>query len=205
MRNEFFGYGDRLSYCAWRYDLLHGQRYHVGGTAWRMTFGAWPVLPMLDRSVVSIVSSLPAASLADRAVQLSLVERRMPELGDVPMDRSDLMLDEAQYLAPEARQVLADAIRRQLRRARNVLTLGRSREARYWHRVNDLNGALWRRAREGAERNRHLVENVFYPDLLRIVLPPPNVNAAHTGPFIGESGRKMILGFMYWAEDRIGN
>lgn len=204
LREEFEGYSDRLSYCAWRYDLLHGQRYHVGGTAWRLSFGAWPVLPMLDRAVVSVVSSLPAASLADRAVQLALVERNMPELGDVPMDRSDLALDEAQYLHPEPRQLLADAIRRQVRHARNILTLGHSSEARYWHRVNNLNGALWKRAREGAEQNRSLAEDIFDPEFLRIILPPPGIKTAQEGPFVGESGRKMILGFMYWAEGRIG-
>ena len=203
LRDEFESCSDRTSYCAWVFDLHHCQRFHVGGTVWRLAFGAWPVLPMLDREVISLVAGLPAASLADRALQLALVESRMPELGDVPMDRSDLLSEDPQYFHPEPRQLLADAGRRQVRRLRELLSFGRSRDSRYWGRVNNIDGQLWRQARHAAEKNRPLVEEIVDPEVLRIVLPPPSVKYIHEGPFIGESARKMMLGFMYWAENRL--
>src|SRR6185503_4947359 len=107
LQQEFHDYGERRSYCAWRYDLAHGQRYHVGATVWRLSFGAWPVVPMLDRAVAAIAAGIPASSLADRAAQLALVRTRLPELASLPLDRSDLMSDEPQYLEPDVRRQLA--------------------------------------------------------------------------------------------------
>jgi asparagine synthase (glutamine-hydrolysing) len=203
LRDEFMGYSDRISYCAWRYDLAHGQRYHVGGTAWRLSFGSWPVLPMLDRQLIETVARMPAASLADRELQLALVETKLPELASLPLDRSDLISDQPQYLQPEARQLLADTIRNKLHSVRGLLSLGKQMETRYWYRINNFNGELWKRAREAAEPQRGLVGDIFDSELLRKILPSLSEKSVGQGPWVGESGRKLLLGFIYWAEHHL--
>ncbi|KPK11282.1 MAG: hypothetical protein AMJ56_06495 [Anaerolineae bacterium SG8_19] len=203
LRDEFTGYSDRMSYCAWRYDLAHGQRYHVGGTAWRLSFGSWPVLPMLDRHLIETVARMPAASLADRELQLALVETKLPELAALPLDRSDLISEQPQYLKPEARQLLADSIRHNLHSVRGLLSFGTPKEARYWYRINNFNGELWKRAREAAEPQRGQVGDIFDSELLRKILPPLSEKPKGQGPWVGESGRKLLLGFLFWAEHHL--
>ncbi len=202
---EFASYGDRRSYAAWRYDLAHGQRYHVGSTAWRLSFGAWPVLPMLDRRVIEVAANIPAASLSDREAQLALVRTALPELAGVPLDRSDLMSDEPQYLTPRLRHLLASWVRGRARAVRQTLRLPVGGEdARYWFRINNLNGDAWMRVRAAAEPSRDRVSAIVDPDLLRAILPPPPARAGAAGPRVPESGRKLLLGFVHWAAAHLG-
>ncbi len=49
---------------AWCFDLRHRQRFHVGHGAWELSFGAWPVMPYVDREVLETVAGLPAAVIA---------------------------------------------------------------------------------------------------------------------------------------------
>jgi asparagine synthase (glutamine-hydrolysing) len=204
LRAEFDSYGERRSHAAWRYDLAHGQRYHVGSTAWRLSFGAWPVLPMLDRRVIEVAANIPAASLADREAQLALVRTALPELAGVPLDRSDLMSDEPQYLTPRLRHLLASWARGRARSVGQALRLpARGEDARYWFRINNLNGDAWVRVRAAAEPHRDRVSGVLDPDLLRVILPPPPARAGAEGPRVPESGRKLLLGFVHWAADHL--
>jgi len=200
LHDEFTGYSERISYCAWRYDLAHGQRYHVGGTAWRLSFGAWPVLPMLDSQLIETVSRFPAASLANREVQLALVESKLPELAPVPLDRSDIISNQPQYLKPEVRQLLADTLRHKLQNVKDLLSFGNRKEARYWYRINNFNGELWKSARDAAEPHRDMVSDIFDNELLQKILPPLSGKPKGQGPWVGESGKKLLLGFLFWAE-----
>ena len=76
-------------------------------------------------------------------------------------------------------------------------------ENRYWFRINNFNGQLWRNARKAAEPQRHLAKKVFDLDFLHVVLTPESEYAPMNGPWVGESGRKLLLGFLYWAEEHI--
>jgi hypothetical protein len=200
LRREFDHYGELGSYRAWRYDLAHGQRYHVGCTPWRLSFGVWPVLPMLDREVLRVSSSIPASSLADRLAQLALVQTHLPEFASVPMDRSDLLSDEPQYLMPRLRQRLGSYARARIKDLRRAL--GRpaaGRESRYWYRVNNLNGEAWRQVRRTADSSRERAAGVFNRDVLDAILPPPGQPVVFDGAGSSESGCKLLLGFVCWA------
>jgi asparagine synthase (glutamine-hydrolysing) len=203
LRDEFAGFGEDIPHCAWRYDLAHGQRYHVGSIAWRMSFGAWPIIPMLDRRVIATAASMPAASMADRELQCALVVERFPELAILPLDRSDRYFEEPEYLAPEAPQLIATMVRKWSRPARHLWQRAFAGEHRYWFRINDFSGAQWTQARIAAEVDRLRIEPYFDTDCLGQVLPPPAQDFDPSGPFIGESARKMLLGFMYWAKEHL--
>lgn len=196
LRQEYEGYGDLGSYQAWRFDLAHGERYHVGATLWRLAFGAWPTQPMLDRRVIEVASSIPASSLAHRAAQLELVRSRMPALRHVPLDRSDLLELEAQFLEPRLLDLAKERVLRQVGRVRRRLT---RQDPRYWYRVNDFNSNHWRTVRHGAEPHRAKLETWFDRSRLSELLPPPD--GIHSD--ISESARKLLLGFMHWSSNHL--
>lgn len=196
LRREYEGYGDLGSYQAWRFDLAHGERFHVGATLWRLAFGAWPTQPMLDRRVIEVASSIPASSLAHRAAQLELVRTRMPALRHVPLDRSDLLELEAQFLEPRILDLAKERVLRQVGRVRRRLT---RRDTRYWFRVNDFNSDHWRAVRRAAEPHRGRLEAWFERSKLDELLPPPE--GVHSG--ISESARKLLVGFMHWSSNHI--
>lgn len=192
LRREYEGYGELGSYQAWRFDLAHGERFHVGATMWRLAFGAWPTQPMLDRRVIEVASAIPASSLAHRAAQLELVRSRMPALRHVPLDRSDLLELEAQYLEPRLLDLVKEKILRQTGRVRRRLT---RRDTRYWFRVNDFNSDHWRAVRRFAEPHRDKTAPWFERSRLDELLPPPD--GLHSG--ISESARKLLVGFVHWS------
>lgn len=196
LRKEYDGYGELGSYRAWRFDIAHGERFHVGGTLWRLAFGAWPTLPMLDRRVIKVASSIPASSLAHRATQLDLVKTYLPQLGTVPLDRSDLLKHEAQFLTPRIRDLATERVRRQIARVRRKLT---GRDSRYWFRVNDFGSDAWRTVRRVVEPNRDRMEPFFDRANLDAVLPRPDGYKTH----ISESARKLLVGFMHWSSNHL--
>lgn len=200
LRDEFEGYGETIPYCAWRYDLAHGQRYHVGSIAWRMSFGAWPVIPMLDRRVIEVAAGMPGASMADRELQIAMIVDKFPDLAALPVDRSDRYFEEPEYLAPEARQLLASSLRRMIRPLKEVRQRLVSSENRYWFRINDFSGPQWMRARMAVEERRERVGQLFDHEILNQVLPSPGSRMPEDGPYIGESARKMLLGLLYWSD-----
>lgn len=196
LRREYEGYGDLGSYQAWRFDLAHGERFHVGATLWRLAFGAWPTQPMLDRRVIEVASSIPASSLAHRAAQLELVRTRMPALRHVPLDRSDLLELEAQFLEPRILDLAKERVLRQVGRVRRRLT---RRDTRYWYRINDFNSDHWRAVRRVAEPHREKLETWLDRSKLDELLPPPD--GVHSG--ISESARKLLVGFMQWSSNHL--
>lgn len=196
LRREFEGYGDLGSYQAWRFDIAHGERFHVGATLWRLSFGSWPVVPWVDRRVLKVSSSIPAASLAHRATQLELVKTFLPVLGSVPLDRSDLLEHQAQFIAPRLRDLLEERFRRELGRVRRKLT---RRETRYWYRVNNFNSDAWRSVRRAVEPDRARVEGVFDRANLDAILPGPEGLHSH----LSESARKLLVGFIHWSSNHL--
>lgn len=196
LRREYEGYGELGSYQAWRFDLAHGERFHVGATVWRLAFGAWPTLPVLDKKVVRVASSIPASSLAHRATQLEFVKNYLPQLQRTPLDRSDLLQHQAQFIAPTLRDLAEERARQLIGRIRRRLT---RRETRYWYRVNDFNSEAWRSVRRLAEPHRERMAPYFDRAVLDSILPGPE--GGHTST--PESARKLLVGFMHWSSDHL--
>ncbi|HNY32782.1 MAG TPA: asparagine synthase-related protein [Fibrobacteria bacterium] len=196
LRDEYHGYGELGSYQAWRFDLAHGERFHVGATAWRLAFGAWPTIPVLDRQVIKVASTIPASSLAHRATQLGFVKNYLPQLGRTPLDRSDLLEHRAQFIAPTLRDLGEEHARQFLGRIKRRLF---KKETRYWYRVNDFNSEAWRTVRRNAEPHRDLVSQVFDRSSLDAILPGPE--GGHTST--PESARKLLVGFMTWSSKHL--
>lgn len=196
LRTEYEGYGDLGSYQAWRFDIAHGERFHVGATLWRLAFGAWPTLPMLDRRVVKVASGIPASSLAHRATQLDLVRTLLPALARVPLDRSDLLRHEAQFLEPTLPALVGERLRKEFGRVRRKIT---RRETRYWYRVNDFNSEAWKSVRRVVEPHRDRTAPYFERASLDAILPAPDKVHTH----LSESARKLLVGFLHWSSNHL--
>lgn len=188
--------GERDSYRTMRFALHNRSRHHVGVVAWALSFGAWPVLPLLDRNLMECLGGIPTASFSDRLLQNELVATRFPELAALPLDRN---VTEPTPLRPRFRWLLAahlyrrhtDTLRRHLHRG----------ERRYFHRIYDLNNPGWIAVRQRAEPYRERVAHLFNMDVLSELLPPPGVPLKLEDSVRDASGRKTLLGLLLWANE----
>lgn len=184
----------------WRFLLAHDWRFHAGGVPWKLSFGAWPVLPVLDRSVLEVIALLPDSSLADRRAQDEILRTRFPALARLPLDRNSD--DTTPLLTPLHRHVA-----RQLGRLTGPL---RSRnggkggvERRYYHRIYDLNSPGWQAVRRGAEPHRERLADLFQMDELARYLPPPGDHVHLEHGILDGYGRKLLLGLMLWSQQNL--
>ena len=204
LQDEFYSYSEVSAYNAWRYDLAHKERHHVGATPWRLSFGIWPVLPTLDRDVIRVAAGIPAASLACREAQLALVEKSFPELASVPLDRSDIMSDIPQYLKPRLRHMVINHVKFKIKHLRHKLKIPvAGKETRYWYRVNNLNGELWNEARVSSDDSRTYISCAFNQAEFDHLLPESGRQISFDDSGATESARKLLLGYLFWAQQHL--
>lgn len=189
--------GPSMAHRIWLLDLRHRQRFHVGGMAWRLSFDAWPTVPVTDRSVLDLVASCPVAALDGRRLQRELLRRRFPALARLPLDRNSF---DTTPLEPGT----ADYVRQALARRLGATPPGRwwrrwrrGEERRYYYRVYDLGSEGWREVRRAAEPARAALEPLFDVEALtRSYLPPPDADPRLDDGIVDASGRKLLLGLM---------
>ena len=88
IRTDYEIPGECDSYRALHFAQHNRSQHHIGVIAWALSFGAWPVLPLLDRNLMECLGGIPTASFADRLLQNELVATRFPELATLPLDRN---------------------------------------------------------------------------------------------------------------------
>lgn len=179
---------------AWAFDLHHRQRFHIGNPPWLLSFGAWPVLPAVDRAVLKVAGGLPAAALADRRAEDEIIRTRFPALAELPLERNRY---DTTPLSPRLRDRVAQTLLARV-------TLGRQArpkvaEQRFYNRMYDFDGPGWKAARRAAEPFRDRLYALFEKDVLDAYLPPPEKDLRLGDGLAEASGRKLILGLCYWA------
>jgi asparagine synthase (glutamine-hydrolysing) len=185
---------DYESQSAWCFDLANRQRFHVGSQAWRLSFGAWPVLPAADRHVVDAAGSASVALLADRVLQDALLIERFPRLAAIPLAGAPW----PGALRPSPLELGRHALSRVRQRVRSNHSSGDQR----YVRIYDFNGPGWRAVRRSAEQHRELAHQFFDERALAELLPPPDASPKYTDTIVGPAGAKLLLGFMLWAGRR---
>ena len=182
----------------WRFVLDYNWRIHAGGVPWKMSFGSWPVLPILDRAVLEAVFTLLHETLADRRAQHETIRRRAPDLARLPLDRNThntLPID------PSPWQWMRHGIRMALEPVRRRMP-GRT-ERRYYHRIYDINNPGWLSVRRMAEPHRDRVAELFNMDVLRELVPSPDTNIAVEHKIRDSYGTKQLIGLMLWSADHL--
>ena len=196
------------SYCelesqrAWCFNLYNRQRFYVGGAAWAISFGAWPVMPALDRRLLETAAGMPAATIAERRAQTELVCRRFPALAALPLDRNSY---DTRPLRPRLRYQLRRYVFDHLNR---VCGLGQqpeksNHERRYYFRIFDFNNAGWCAVRRQAEDGREALFELFDRRALNEILPGPDMPLHFEDPIVGPSGLKSLLAFMLWSKEHL--
>ena len=174
------------------FDLAHRQRFYVGSYAWRLAFGSWPLLPYVDQEVLRAAVGMPAATLLGRRAQVDLIRREFPGLARLPLDRNS---EDTSPLDPGVPWKISSAVERLAGR----LGLRSRQERRFYYRVIDFHNAGWSAVRYEAEKFRGRAEAVLNHEVLRELLPSPDVPVRFDDGIIDSCGRKSLLGFLLWA------
>jgi phenylacetate-coenzyme A ligase PaaK-like adenylate-forming protein len=203
LRATYDDYAESAFRREWCLGLSHRYRFHVGGIAWQLAFGAWPVLPVLDRKLLSVAAGLPGATLAGRRVERELLLARFPDLAALPLD---LNAWTTEVLRPRLRhhltQYLADRIE-PLHRSLQSLRSTQGPERRFYYRIYDFNGPGWRSVRQEAESYRPFAKGIFKEDALTQLLPPADQSVRFRDGIADASGLKLLLGFLFWAKGHL--
>jgi asparagine synthase (glutamine-hydrolysing) len=199
LRARYLAYADLESQRAWCFDLHHRQRFQIGRAVWPLAFATWPLLPMLDRDLLSLCGSFPASALAERRAQDEILCTRFPDLAQLPLDRNSY---DTEPLRPRLRHLLAKNVRSHLPGLRRAWRRrGAAGERRHYYRIYDVNGPGWVAVRREAERHREGVLDLFDRDTLQRLLPAPETVIVHEDPIVDASGTKLLLGLLLWCRD----
>ena len=171
---------------SWRWLVAGYARFHSGAIPWRLSFGAWPVLPILDQAFIETMLSMPSEYLASRRMQDAVLRARFPRLARVPLDSNS---NDVRALVPTLAQ--------RIRAAWGVRTeAGDGIERRYYARIYDFANDGWRAIRHAAEPGRNAMLEWFDRASLAAVVPSPSATVAHADPVTDGFGPKMLTGIM---------
>lgn len=200
LEKEYQSYSEVERYNPWCFSLYHSGRFVLGRMAWALTFGAWPILPILDKKLLETAIALPPATMNNRRGQKELVSTRFPQLAQLPLDRNSWDLEP---LKPSAtRQKLKSLFKLQQKWRRLQLEFGYDR--RYYYQTLNINNPGWQAVRKAAEPYRSKVEHLFNRDVFHQILPPPDVKLKFQSDRIKESsGIKVLLGLLLWSKDHL--
>jgi asparagine synthase (glutamine-hydrolysing) len=189
---KYDNYADTTFRRALRFKLHHRQRFHVGMSAWRMSFSAWPVLPYLNQQLLEVSASIPAATLDSRNAQKALLCKAFPELAQLPLDRNDYSIQPLQAAeSADPMQTLQQQWRRIQAKA--------GYERRFYYRTLDINNPGWRAIRQQADSLRPFAEHLFNPEQLNLLLPATHHTLRSSNPIAGNAPLRNLWGFFLWA------
>ena len=183
---------------AWCFDLHHRQRFQIANPPWSFSFGAWPIMPGVDRQVLEAAGGLPAGVLADRRAQDEVIRRWFPTLAELPLDRNG---PDTTPLSPRIRHRIQAGLRARIaplaQRLRRLK--GDEGERRYYYRVYDFNSPAWKASRRQAEPHREKLHALFDRTVLDELLPPADTDAKLPQGIVDASGKKLLVGLCLWA------
>ncbi len=178
---------------AWLFAMTHRQRIFIGSFIWRLSLGAWPLLPYLDRRLLDLVASMPLNHLSGRQMQADIIKREFPRLATLPLDRNAVG---PEYLVTPLYRKFLPPLSDISWRLYQLLERGRER--RYYHRVFDFNNAGWQSVRREAERYRHQAENLLAPAAVSRLLPAADTPLHSTNAVLDFSRTKTLTGLVLW-------
>lgn len=196
LQQRYQQYSDLETHRAWLLSLAYSNRMGLGMHAWRMTFGTWPCLPILDQQVLAVGSQLPSATTSKRRAQKALVQRSFPQLAQLPLDHNGFSI---QPLTPSRQSQRWQ----QLARVRSQwwkLQAKLGYERRYYYRIFNINNPGLRAVRREVEPYRDAVSDLFNREALDTLLPPPEVPIPIQSDQITETKQyTLLLGLILWA------
>jgi asparagine synthase (glutamine-hydrolysing) len=183
------------------FEYYHRSRFHTGSRAWIFSFGAAPILPILDQEILSINNLLPMREI-NRLAQQQLVMTRFPALAKLPIDRNSY--DITPLLGSQEAGKKARLRRKwyQLQQYWYKFQENIGYDRRYYYKILDINNAGWRSIRQEAESGRAIAGEIFDLDILSKILPLANLRiTSHHNSIIESSKVKLLATFLLWANN----
>ncbi len=176
--------------ASWRWLMAGYARFHSGAVPWRLSFSAWPVLPIVDQELLGVMCSIPREFLASRRMQDALLRKRFPALARLPLDRNaDDLRPLLEWPGSRALAALRARLKRRVAPVRPI-------ERRYYARMYDFDNPGWRLVRARAESGRAAASEWFEPTALAALAPKPADAARHADPIAQGFAPKSLTGFM---------
>lgn len=197
IRTIYESYSEREFRRAWWFEIFHSNRFDVGSSAWKLCFGAWPVLPVLNYKLLATLAALSDETIAKRRAEKELLIRQFPQLAQLPLDRTtEFSIDP--LMTTQAHQLFAFLLTLQSKWRKLQQKFGWER--RYWLRTYDLNNAGWLAVRRQAENYRERVQPFFDKNMFDSLLPSPNEVIPLKK---GRDSLKLLIGFMLWSVNHL--
>lgn len=177
------------------FGLSHRARFHLGGILWQMSFGTWPILPVLDRSLIRLMFGMPLATFWERRTQKQLVTQYFPELATIPLDNNSA---NPEVLAPTLKYQLKHRLKNYNRFTSGIINKikGSWKKKLYYRRTMNIDNEGWKLIRYEAEKYKKHTKPYFKPNVLQKILPSPSKDI--NIPLEDASGLKTLLGFILW-------
>jgi asparagine synthase (glutamine-hydrolysing) len=208
IRKEYDSYSKLEFQRAFCFGIYHRMRFHVGSVLWLLSFGAWPVLPYVDRKIIEVTAGMPVDFLLNRHAQKELVCRKFPELAKLPVARADFgQTYDPTPLIPTTRQRIMQYFYgynwiwklRGLGGLRGII-FSLTKESPYWQRESDFNSAGWKSVRRLAAPCIKETFDLFNEKMIENLLPDPEVNFAHGRWMTETASLKSLLCFSLWLQ-----
>ena len=178
---------------AWLFQMHNRQRFHVGSIIWRLSLGAWPLLPYYDRNLLDAVTAMPLNYLRDRRMQVDIIKREFPRLATLPLDRNAVGPD---YLVTPLYRKFVPHVSEVSWKLYRLLERGKER--RYYHRIYDFNAPGWQSVRREAEQYRQHARNLLNPAALDRLLPAADARPDYANVVRDASKTKTLVGLVMW-------
>lgn len=179
------------------FAMYHRQRFHMGNPPWALSFGAWPILPAIDKRLLKFSGGLPAAAVAERRAEDDILRLRYPKLAELPLDRNS---SDTSPLSPRIRYTLGRDVISKVESLKRLFP-HRERERRFYVRLYDFNGPMWKAARRQAEPHRKKLWTLFDKDVLADVLPAPDADVRKDNSIVDTHGMKILVGLCLWSAE----
>ena len=184
---------------AWMFGMSHRLRFHVGSTIWRLSLGAWPLIPYLDRSCLDTVASIPLDYFLDRRIQVDIIKNEFPKLATLPLDRN---ASKPGYIIKPLRRQFLDALPPvssiSWRLHKWLLHKRVKQDDRYYYRTFDFNSPAWQSVRREVDRFRTNIGNLLNREAVDRYLPPAEATPYFNDGIIDSIKLKTMLGLIWW-------
>lgn len=194
---SYHALGDDPDEAGWRLRMETYHRFYNGGVPWRLSFGSWPVMELLDREFLEAWIGIPIAVLADRGIIEVMLARRFPRLARLPLDRN---ANSTRPIAPSRAYRVREWISYRLPRAGSKQSAPMV-ERRQYFRQYDIDSPGWRAVRLAAEPHRARLAEWFDMDIVNRLLPPATERANIADPMSEGFEAKSLLGLMLWMNE----
>jgi asparagine synthase (glutamine-hydrolysing) len=182
------------------FDLYHRQRFHVGSSAWQMCFGAWPVLPYLDKELLEVADAMPTKTIAERRAQKAILCQQFPALSQIPLVHNSAFTTIP--IIPQNTSI-AEKVNKKILQIWHKIENKLGYERRYFCRIYDINRQGWQAIRENVESERNGVSNLFnMAEFNRVILPPERRIPCDWDP-PKSAAVKTLLGFLLWSKNHL--